>query len=208
MAEGVEESPPPRSPARLGGVLKRPGAKTGRAVRETEAAAHRRSGLGSIQHAQPQQIKVGAAEHAPLDQFESGNLALGLPIADFGRARRSYCCLIAADARSKALEFGQTTLFHLSEPAFQRLAAPLCKYRDEFLAQLVAQGQFGIAVHHRLQIGPLLWEYVGGGAHEQKTGVFVRQGADHGWHRSGWQTGASTQAGEIGIDGSSGPRVA
>jgi hypothetical protein len=47
-------------------------------VRETKAAAHRRSGSGAIQHPQPQQIKVGVPVHAPLDHLEPQDLAMTL----------------------------------------------------------------------------------------------------------------------------------
>lgn len=68
----------------------------------------------AIQEAQSQQIKVGAPEHAPLDQFEPQHLAFGLTEAFLRRERRSDGGLIPAQATSKPLEFWKLAVSGLS----------------------------------------------------------------------------------------------
>jgi hypothetical protein len=81
----------------------------------------------AIKEAQSQQIKVGAPEHAPLDQFEPQHLAFGLTIADLRRERRSDGGLIPAQATSKPLEFWKLAVSGLSRegsPNLRRGAQP------------------------------------------------------------------------------------
>lgn len=94
-----------------------------------------------MQDTQPKQIKLRSAIGLPLDEFESIDLALGLPIAVLRREGRTHGIVVPKNACSKAPEFGNATLLCFLQPTVQDVHLSIDKHRSKILRELIGACQ-------------------------------------------------------------------
>ena len=90
---------------------------------------------------QTKQIKVRSTIRLPLDEFESIDLSLCLPIAVLRRQGSTNSIVVAIDAGSKATQLRNTTLLGLLQPSGQHFHLPMDDHRTKILRELIGSCQ-------------------------------------------------------------------
>src|SRR5256885_5737165 len=102
--------------------------------------------LHGMQHAQPEQIKVGPTVHLSFLELQAVDLSFHLAVAPRRRKGRTHCRIIAANALGKAFELGKATVLGLCEPAIQVHVSMFCQHGDKSLAELIGRVKITVSL--------------------------------------------------------------
>jgi hypothetical protein len=89
------------------------------------------------EYPQPEQVKIGPAEHLSFDEFQAIHLSFDLPITPGRREGGTDCRVVTANALCKAFEFSKATVFGLDQPCIQVCASTFGQHRDKGLTEFV-----------------------------------------------------------------------
>src|SRR5437763_1606560 len=108
------------------------------------------------EYPQPEQVKIGSAEHLSFDEFQVIHLSLHLTITPLRREGGTDRRIVAANALREAFEFGNATMLGLYQPVIQVCASTFCQHRDKSLTELVGGLQISVSLSDMFDLLALL----------------------------------------------------
>jgi hypothetical protein len=101
-------------------------------------------GSESVEHSFPQQWKASLPISLPFDQFQLGDVALHYAVIDPPSKPSPHRLFVFLDSCGKGLQFRDSALVHLVQPAIKALSQALTQHAGELLDEVISQIHFAM----------------------------------------------------------------